>query len=96
VDTESSCLLRGGTFSASAEGKKILCQLSDGRLLIAEGQHLNPHVLSYRARLGKMKRPYRPIFTHIDTIGQIYQSGGADGTGRNLDHTAMQVTPRIC
>jgi type II secretory ATPase GspE/PulE/Tfp pilus assembly ATPase PilB-like protein len=87
-------LSHGGTFSASAEEKKMLCLLSDGRLLIAEGQHLNPHVLSYRARLEKMKRPYRPIFTHINTIGQIYQSGGADSTGRNLDHTAMQVTAK--
>jgi type II secretory ATPase GspE/PulE/Tfp pilus assembly ATPase PilB-like protein len=83
-----------GTFGASAEEKKMLCLLSDGRLMIAEGQQLNPHVLSYRARLEKMKRPYRAVFTHIDTIGLLYQSGGHDSAGRNLDHTAMQVTAK--
>jgi type II secretory ATPase GspE/PulE/Tfp pilus assembly ATPase PilB-like protein len=83
-----------GTFSASAEERKMLCLLSDGRLLIAEGQQLNPHVLSYRARLEKMKRPYRPVFTNMDTVTQMYQGGGTDAAGRALDHTVMQVTAK--
>ncbi|MDB5773859.1 MAG: secretion system protein, partial [Burkholderia sp.] len=36
-----------GSFEASGEERKLLCLLSDGRLLVAEGQHLNSHVLSY-------------------------------------------------
>jgi general secretion pathway protein E len=35
---------RSGVFEASSEEKKLLCLLGDGRLLVAEGQSLNPHV----------------------------------------------------
>jgi general secretion pathway protein E len=84
----------GGTFSASEEEKKMLCLLSDGRLLVAEGQELNPHVLSYRARLDKMKRPYRPVVAKLETMVQMYQSGTPDGAGRHQEHTMMQVAAK--
>jgi general secretion pathway protein E len=83
-----------GSFGASDEEKKLLCLLSDGVLLIAEGHQLNPHVLSYRARLEKMKRPYRAAFATIETIARMYQSGAPDVARRHQEHTMMQVTAK--
>ncbi|RJF96859.1 secretion system protein E [Noviherbaspirillum cavernae] len=87
-------LSKTGAFTASDEERKMLCLLSDGRLLIAEGQELNPHVLSYRARLEKMKRPYRAVFTNIETVTRMSQSGMSDAAGRHHEHTMMQVTAK--
>lgn len=84
----------GGDFSASEEERKLLCLLSDGRLLIAEGQELNAHVLSYCARLQKMKRPYRTVFTSIDTVRRLYQGGAQQLQDRHQEHTLMQVTAK--
>lgn len=80
-----------GPFEASAEERKMLCLLSDGRLLIAEGQGLNGHVLSYRARLEKMERNYQPQFVDIAAIEQVYRAGGGDPACRHREHTLMQV-----
>ncbi|RJF92124.1 GspE/PulE family protein [Noviherbaspirillum saxi] len=88
-----SVLSRNGDYSASAEERKFICLLSDGRLLIADGQVMNPHVLSYCARLERMNRPYRRIFCKIDKINQAYQAGTAGG-GARLDHSSMQVTAK--
>lgn len=94
ADATIHVLSHTGIFAASDEEKKMLCLLSDGRLLIAEGQELNAHVLSYRARLEKMQRPYRPVFTNIETIGRLYFSTGHDPASRHQEHTMMQVTAK--
>jgi type II secretory ATPase GspE/PulE/Tfp pilus assembly ATPase PilB-like protein len=85
-----------GDFAASIEERKLLCLLSDGRLLIAEGQGLNPHVLSYRARLEMMNRPYRPVFINIGTVMRMYDNNrkGGEIQGRHQEHTLMQVTAK--
>jgi len=80
-----------GMFEASAEERKLLCLLSDGRLLVAEGQNLNRHVLSYIARLEKMRRPFRVTYTRIEVIARAYQGGG---TQPQHEHSAMQVTAK--
>ncbi|SFV05776.1 GspE/PulE family protein [Pseudoduganella namucuonensis] len=86
---------RTGVFEASGEEKKLLCLLSDGRLLVAEGQSLNPHVLSYQARLEKMHRPFQVVFTKIETIARTYQGGVAGGGAeRHEAHSMMQVTAK--
>lgn len=83
-----------GGFEASGEEKKLLCLLDDGRLLIAEGHELNSHVLSYRARLEKLQRPYRAVPVRIEVIGRLYQSGTNELAGRHQEHTTMQVTAK--
>ncbi|HEX6705201.1 MAG TPA: ATPase, T2SS/T4P/T4SS family [Albitalea sp.] len=80
-----------GVCSASDEERKFLCLLSDGRLLIAEGQAMNPHVMSYRARLERVKRPYRPVFATMETIARAYE---ADPKTLVAEHTKMQATAK--
>ncbi|MFC7518876.1 GspE/PulE family protein [Herbaspirillum sp. GCM10030257] len=92
--TDARVASHGGEYEASAEEKKLLCLLADGRLLIAEGHELNSHVLSYRARLEKMQRPYRALFVRFEVIGRMYQSGTHDLVGRHQEHTTMQVTAK--
>jgi type II secretory ATPase GspE/PulE/Tfp pilus assembly ATPase PilB-like protein len=88
-------LSRNGPFEGSAEERKLLCFLSDGRLLIAQGQEFNPHVLSYRARLERMARPFTVAVVNIETIAATYQSGsGEQATGRRQEHSQMQVTAK--
>ncbi len=87
-------LSRSGPFEGSSEERKLLCLLSDGRLLIAQGQELNPHVLSYRARLEKMARPYSVAIVNIETIASTYQTGSTDGSGKRQEHSMMQVTAK--
>jgi general secretion pathway protein E len=88
-------LSQAGDFAASDEERKMLCLLADGRLLIADGQALNSHVLSYRARLEMMGRPYRPVFTTIETVARMYQGKGwGQAHGRHKEHTLMQVTAK--
>lgn len=89
-----SVLSSSGAFEGSNEEKNLLCLLSDGRLLIADGQELNPHVLSYRARLERMRRPYQVVHANIETIGRHYLVGIADQGGRNTEHSMMQVTAK--
>ncbi|EGF32279.1 type II secretion system protein E [Oxalobacteraceae bacterium IMCC9480] len=96
VDLMSASILSiSGSFEASEEERKLLCLLSDGRLLIASGQALNAHVQSYRARLERMKRPFTIVFCPIEVIGRLYRSGsGSDNTSRHQEHTVMQVTAK--
>jgi general secretion pathway protein E len=88
-------LSSSGAFGGSEEEKKLLCLLSDGRLLIADGQFLNPHVLSYRARLEKMHRPFRVMWANIETINRVYLASSSDVVvGRHQEHSMMQVTAK--
>jgi type II secretory ATPase GspE/PulE/Tfp pilus assembly ATPase PilB-like protein len=87
-------LSRRGNFAGSAEERNLLCLLADGRLLIADGQEMNPHVLSYRARLEKMHRTYRVVFADIETIARLYNADVADHLGRHTEHSMMQVNAK--
>jgi type II secretory ATPase GspE/PulE/Tfp pilus assembly ATPase PilB-like protein len=87
-------LSRSGAFEGSAEERKLLCLLSDGRLLIAQGQESNPHVLSYRARLQKMARACTVCVVDIETIAAVYRNGAAEHNGRRQEHSMMQVTAK--
>lgn len=95
IDLSSVTVLsRSGPFEGSDEERKLLCFLSDGRLLIAEGHGMNPHVLSYRARLERRNEPFRIVFTSIENIGRAYQGGPVDSRQRSQEHTMMQVTAK--
>ena len=93
--SNASVLSRTGVFEGSEEEQKLLCFLSDGRLLVAHGQEFNPHVLSYRARLDKMRRPFRIVLTDIGTISHAYyQAGIPEKTDRRREHSMMQVAAK--
>lgn len=92
--SDTTVLSRSGKFEGSAEETKLLCLLSDGRLLIAQGEEFNPHVLSYRARLEKLQHAYRAVPTSIDTIHRIYQGNVFEAGGRHHTHSMMQVTAK--
>ncbi len=77
----------GSPHAPSDEERKFVCLLSDGRLLLAEGQEMNPHVLSYRARLDRMRRPHKPVPTTMEAIARAY---GGDLRRPGLEHTRMQ------
>lgn len=98
IDFSSVTVLsRGGPFGASEEESKLLCYLSDGRLLIAQGHEMNPHVLSYRARLERMNRPFRIVSVDIEAINLASQAVSAEGgprVQRSQEHTMMQVTAK--
>ncbi|HEY8608107.1 MAG TPA: ATPase, T2SS/T4P/T4SS family [Noviherbaspirillum sp.] len=81
-----------GDLEASDEEKKLLCLLSDGRLLVAEGHRLNAHVLSYTGRLERMKRPFRLEYVDIDIIRRAYASHAGESGERS--HSMMQVTAK--
>jgi len=87
-------LSNSGAFEAGAEEKKLLCLLGDGRLLIAAGQNLNPHVLSYQGRLEKMHRPFRVVYTNIEVIRRINQNAFSMLADRHQEHSMMQVTAK--
>lgn len=87
-------LSHAGPFEASAEEKKLVCLLEDGRLLIAAGQNLNAHVLSYQARLQKMRKPFQVVFTKIENVRRINQSGTGVLLDRHQEHSMMQVTAK--
>lgn len=89
-----SVLSQSGPFEGSAEEKNLLCFLSDGRLLIAQGHELNSHVLSYRARLEKMCKAYRVVVTDIENIVLLYSTATSNHGGRHASHTMMQVTAK--
>jgi len=84
----------GGMFEASAEEKKLVCLLADGRLLVAEGQALNPHVLSYQARLTRMQRTFRVVYVKIDVLRRFYEGGAGGRESGQIGHTAMQVSAK--
>jgi type II secretory ATPase GspE/PulE/Tfp pilus assembly ATPase PilB-like protein len=81
----------GGEFAASNEERKFLCLLDDGSLLVAEGHDMNTFVLSYCARLERLKCRYTARVVSLDTVRRAYQGQRRDGTGERVDHTAMQV-----
>ncbi|MEN3291429.1 MAG: ral secretion pathway protein [Burkholderiales bacterium] len=81
-----------GDLEASEEEKKLLCLLADGRLLVAEGHSLNMHVLSYQARLERMKTVFRIEYVNIEIIRRMYQSHTADAAERG--HSMMQMTAK--
>lgn len=91
--TPAKTLSDHGELAASEEEGKFLCLLDDGRLLIAEGQEMNPYVLSYRARLERMRRPYHPVSVGLDKIARAYRDHSADGA-EPIEHTAMQVVAK--
>ncbi|WP_246312272.1 GspE/PulE family protein [Pseudaquabacterium terrae] len=82
-----------GDLRASAEEAKLLCLLSDGRLLIAPGHGMNPHVLSFCARLDRLGQPYRPLPATFEVIAHLRDIGGGE-RGPRVDHTKMQVTAK--
>lgn len=92
--SNATVLSRSGVFEGSAEEAKLLCLLSDGRLLIAQGEELNPHVLSYRARLEKLRHSYHVVPTSIDSIRRVYQGGVFEAGSRHQTHSMMQVTAK--
>ncbi|WP_050409804.1 GspE/PulE family protein [Massilia sp. NR 4-1] len=89
----TTVLSHSGQFETSAEERKLLCLLSDGRLLVAAGQDMNVHVLSYQARLQRMQKPFRVEHAKIDELRQLYASGGALAE-RRQEHSMMQVTAK--
>lgn len=87
-------LSRSGALEASGEQAKLLCLLSDGRLIVARGQGNNPHVLSYCARLERLVHAFTISFSDIGSIAQLYRSGNAGHAGRRQEHSMMQVTAK--
>lgn len=87
-------LSKSGIYACGEEERKFLCLLSDDRLLIADGHGLNPHVLSYRARLERMKLAYSAVFTPIATIHEAYEVEVPQGGARKQEHSMMQVTAK--
>ncbi|RDU96792.1 secretion system protein E [Trinickia dinghuensis] len=83
-----------GEFAASGEERKFLCLLDNGILLIADGHEMNPFVLSYRARLGRLKFSYVTRLVSIDAIRRSYQGQRRDGSAERIDHTQMQVVAK--
>ena len=90
----AKALSDAGELGASDEERKFLCLLDDGRLLIAEGQEMNPFVLSYRARLERMNHKYRPTPATLDGVSRAYRERRRSGVAESLDHTAMQVAAK--
>ena len=83
-----------GPFEASAEERKLLCLLEDGRLLVADGQNLNPHVLSYQARLQRMGCPFQVVYVRIDTVRRLNHHTPGGQLDRHQEHSMMQVTAK--
>lgn len=83
-----------GRLMASDEERKLLCLLSDGRLLVAASQELNPHVQSYQARLRRMQQPFQSAPSSIEDICRAYQSGSGAAALRHQEHSMMQVTAK--
>jgi type II secretory ATPase GspE/PulE/Tfp pilus assembly ATPase PilB-like protein len=82
-----------GDYAASAEERKFLCMLSDGRLLVADGHAMNPHVLAYKARLDRMGMRYHVSIVQIEAINRLYQDIRSDDLVRSA-HTQMQITAK--
>jgi general secretion pathway protein E len=83
-----------GEFAASDEERKFLCLLNDGHLLIAEGHDMNPFVLSYCARLERLKHRYTTRLVSLEAVRRAYQGQRRDGTAERVDHTAMQMVAK--
>jgi len=87
-------LSKSGIYAGGAEEQKMLCLLSDHRLLIAAEHVLNPHVLSYRARLERMKHPFQVVLTSLETVNEANQVDISERRIRLQEHTMMQVTAK--
>lgn len=85
---ELKVISASGRWAASSEERKFVCLLSDGQLLIAQGQSMNPFVLSYTARLERLRHAYRIVHVPIEAIAARYQAV-FQSQHRN-DHTKMQ------
>lgn len=81
-------LSTSGRYAASSEERKYVCLLSDGQLLVAQAQAMNPFVLSYCARLDRLKHAYRIVQVPIEAIATRYQA--VLQAQAPLDHTRMQ------
>lgn len=81
VDTELVEILSlSGIFEANTEQRKLLCLLSDGRLLVPAGkERYSAQVLSYIALLERHNYKYRPIQTRHARIAAIYEQAGPVG-----------------
>lgn len=83
-----------GALETGREERKLLCLLADGRLLVAAGQELNPHVLSYEGRLERLGRTFSVVPSPIDIIYRLNRVGGAVSEERHQEHSMMQVTAK--
>lgn len=90
----AAVLSHSGQYEASAEERKLVCLLADGRLLVAVGQDMNAHVLSYQARLQRMQKPFRVEHAKIDELRHLYASGNGALVERRQEHSMMQVTAK--
>lgn len=81
-------LSASGRLCASDEERKFVCLLSDGQLLIAQGQTMNSFVLSYCARLVHLGHAFHAVPVPIETIGKHYQAATRSQT--DTEHTKMQ------
>lgn len=82
-----------GELHANHEAARLLCFLSDGRLLIARGQETNAHVMSYVTLLRRKGVEYSIVSTTLRSIANVYQAAGlaiADEQGQH-SKTQMQV-----
>jgi general secretion pathway protein E len=93
-DGDITVLSSSGDLEAGEEEKKLLCLLSDGRLLVAEGHSLNAHVLSYRARLERMKIPFQIETANIEVVRRHYQNHIVPTDNGDRGHSMMQVTAK--
>jgi type II secretory ATPase GspE/PulE/Tfp pilus assembly ATPase PilB-like protein len=81
-------LSAAGQLAAGEEERKFLCLLSDGQLLVAQGQAMNAFVLSYQARLLHFGHACRIVSVPIEVIGRHYRSAMRQQI--DADHTRMQ------
>ncbi len=82
-----------GELHANHEAARLLCFLSDGRLLIARGQETNAHVMSYITLLRRKGIEFRIVTTTLRSISNVYQAAGVaitDDQGQ-FSQTQMQV-----
>lgn len=89
-----------GVLEANAEQRKLLCYLSDGRLLVAAGkERFSAQVLSYIALLERHSKRYVAVQTRPAKIIALYEQGGAGRTGNadkaNLNTKAKATSLQI-
>jgi type II secretory ATPase GspE/PulE/Tfp pilus assembly ATPase PilB-like protein len=96
---EAQVLSASGRLAASDEERKFVCLLSDGQLLVAQGQAMNPFVLSYRARLAHLGQRCRMVQVPIEAISRRYQRlvrGHADFDHTKMQHVAKDLLAAAC
>lgn len=89
-----SVLSHSGALEASQEERKLLCLLTDGRLLVVAGQELHPHVLSYVGRLQRVGHAFELVASSIEVVYRLNRIGGGVPEERHQEHTMMQVTAK--